>query len=194
MLIVLTGKTASGKDTIKAAILKRYPSLKLIVTTTSRVSRGGEKDGLDYHFLSRDQFEKKIKSGDFVEWVEYGGNLYGTQKQELEQALNTDSLWRIDPSRAGEIRNFIKRSFPKKLAAQLLKRLIVIYITVSDEVVLQRLSSRNLSDEEIKKRMEDDKKIWQQYQNSYDFIVENTPGNLNQTISKVLRIISEKRS
>ena len=165
-LLILTGKTASGKDTIKAALLKKYPNLRKVITTTSRTPRYNEKNGLDYHFLPRTEFEAKIQKADFAEWVEYGGNLYGTYKKELEQALQHSTLWKIDPSRAGEARDFIKRSFSKEKAEQLIRSLVVIYITCEDSVILQRLKNRRLSEAEIQKRMSDDKKIWQQYQNS----------------------------
>lgn len=189
MFIILTGKTASGKDTIKFALLRKYPLLKKVTTTTSRAPRSNETDGLDYLFLTRDEFESKIQKGDFAEYVEYGGNLYGTQKKELEQALKEDFLWKIDPSRAGEVREFIKRSFPAQTAQELIKAVLVLYINVSDEVVLQRLQKRGLSEEEIQKRMMDDKRIWDKYKNSYDFIIENETGKLDQTISKIEQII-----
>src|SRR5438874_2601266 len=105
MLLVLTGKTASGKDTIKAKLLEKFPNFASVITTTSRAPRSGEVEERDYHFLSREEFEEKVKAGDFAEHVEYGGNLYGTYKTELERGLNSDVLWRIDPSRAGEIRD-----------------------------------------------------------------------------------------
>lgn len=189
LLLILTGKTASGKDTIKEALLSKYPNLKSVVTTTSRPLREGEKDGIDYHFLTKSQFEEKIKSGDFAEYVEYGGNLYGTQKAEFEAALNSNLLWKIDPSRAGEVREFISRAYPSGIARKLLEKLVVIYITISDEVVLQRLKNRGLKDQEIKKRMADDAKIWQQYQNSYDYVVENVPGKLDETLDKIIKIL-----
>ena len=194
LLIVLTGKTASGKDTIKLTLLKNYPNLKKVITTTSRIPRDNEKDGKDYHFLTRSEFEQKIKDNIFAEFVEYGGNLYGTQKIELEQALENDTLWKIDPSRAGEVRDFIKRSFPAKLAKELIKRVVVIYINALDEAILERLQRRNLSEDEIIKRMVDDKKIWDQYKNSYDFVIENETNQLRETLLKIEQIINNHKS
>lgn len=195
LLLVLTGKTASGKDTIQAQLLSKYPNLKGIVTTTSRAPRDGERDGVDYHFITRDEFEKKIESGEFAEYVEYGGNLYGTYKSELESALTQDTLWRIDPSRAGEVREFIKRAFPSEISEKLIKRLLVIYVTVADDVVLQRLKERNLSTQEIEKRIKDDEQIWQKNKDNYDHVIENVPGKLDQTIAEITNIIkSHKRS
>ncbi|MBI2334871.1 hypothetical protein HYU96_03640 [Candidatus Daviesbacteria bacterium] len=173
MLIVLTGKTASGKDTIMSKLLAKYPQMKRVVTTTSRSPRENEQNGVDYHFISEEDFRKKIDNGDFLEYVEYGGNLYGTEKKGLE---NTgDLIWRIDPSRAGKIKDTLPA--------------VVIYVTTSDDVVLQRLKDRNLTDEEIQKRMDEDQKFWEQYKNSYDFVVENVPGKLDETLEKIYSII-----
>lgn len=194
MLIVLTGKTASGKDTLKDILLSKYPNLKKVITTTSRAPRTNEKDDIQYHFLlSRKEFQKGAENGDFIEYVEYGGNFYGTQKKDIQQYLNQDLLWRIDPSRAGEIRDFLKRAFPNEISTKLIKNLIVIYITTSDEVVLERLKKRGLSDEEIQKRMVDDKKIWEQNNQNYDYVIENTPGKLNETVDKILKILENAK-
>ncbi len=189
MLIIITGKTASGKDTIKSALLKKYPNLKTIITTTSRAIRQNELAEVDHRFLTRDEFESKIKAGEFAEYVQYGGNLYGTQKKDLEEAKTEDALWRIDPSRGGEVRNFINRIFPANIADDLIKRVVVIYITSTTGVILQRLKNRGLSEIEIQKRMNDDERIWDQYKNSYDFVIDNIPGQLEQTINKVIQII-----
>ena len=170
LLIVLTGKTASGKDTIAS----KLPNFKRVITTTSRSPRRSEINGKDYLFLTKQEFENKIKQGEFFEYVTYGGNLYGTFKKELEQS--GDLLWRIDPSRAGQIKNVLQDA-------------LVIYITCDDEVILQRLKKRGLKDTEIQKRMSDDTKIWQQYKDKYDFVIENVPGKLDDTISKVCQII-----
>lgn len=189
MLLILTGKTASGKDTIISEILKRFPNFKKVITTTSRPSRPGEKDGIDYYFVTKEEFNIKIKAGDFIEYVEYGGNLYGTTKSEIEAALNQNSIWRIDPSRAGEVNDFIKRSVPKDLAEKIIQKLLVIYINTTEDIILQRLRDRNLSEDEINQRMTDDASIWQEFKDKYDYIVENVPGKLDETVNKIAKIL-----
>lgn len=192
MLIVLTGKTASGKDTIKDILLSKYPNLKKVITTTSRAPRSGEINGVHHHFLTKEQFQKAIDEGKFIEYVEYGGNFYGTQIKDLEDHLNGDLLWRIDPSRAGEVRQFLKRAFPSQVSDKLIKNLKVIYITVSDEEVLERLRERGLAEDEIQNRMADDAATWEENEKNYDYVVENIPGKLDETADKVIQIIQTK--
>lgn len=183
MLIILTGKTASGKDTILKLLLSKYPGFKKVITTTSRPPRAHEIEGKDYYFLTRGEFEQKIKMDEFIEHVDYGGNLYGTFKTELENSLNSDLIWKIDPSRAGVIREYIKDFFdPEKI--------LVIYITTDDQTILQRLKERGLTQEEIDRRREDDEQFWQQFRNNYDFVVENIPGKLNETMDKIITILT----
>ncbi|MCL5784220.1 MAG: hypothetical protein M1142_02600 [Patescibacteria group bacterium] len=193
-LIVLTGKTASGKDTIMAKLLARFPQFKRVVTTTSRTLRNGEANGVDYNFISKADFKQKAEKGDFIEWVEYGGNLYGTEKAQITDSLDQDLIWRIDPSRAGQIRQFIKNSFPPELAEDLLKRTLVIYLTVDDNVILDRLNKRGLTEEEIRKRMQEDREFWQEYQNCYDFVIENVPGRLDETVDQIAEVIQNHHS
>ncbi len=76
-LIILTGKTASGKDTVMAKLLQKLPGFKKVVTTTSRGIRPGEREEEDYLFISEAEFRRKIEQGDFIEYVRYGGNFYG---------------------------------------------------------------------------------------------------------------------
>lgn len=180
MLLVITGKTAAGKDTILSLLLSRYPDLKRVITTTSRKPRTGEKEGQDYYYLTREEFEEKIKKGQFLEYVEYGGNLYGTQKKELENSSRTDLIWKIDPSRAGNIKEILKDSA---------SRIIVIYITTDNQTIQQRLNNRGLTSDETEKRMQDDKTFWDQYKDNYDFVVENVPGELDKTINKIINLL-----
>ena len=176
MIIVITGKTASGKDTIIRSILTKFPDLKKIITTTSRTPRANEINGKDYHFLSRDEFSEKIASGDFLEYVEYGGNLYGTERHEFK---GKEILWKIDPSMAGKVKQLLSEES------------VVIYVTTKGDVILQRLKERGLSDGEINQRMEDDRRIWNEYHKSYDYVLENIPGELEQTVDKVAQIIGK---
>lgn len=179
MLIILTGKTASGKDTIKLELLKKYSNLKRVITTTTRVPRKGEENKVDYHFISAGAFRQKIANGDFLEYVSYGGNFYGTEKKELEKMKGQDLIWRIDPSMAGKA----KALFPESL---------IIYITVDDKTVLARLKKRGLPAEEIEKRIQDDRKFWNLYHGKYDYIVENVPGKLPQTLNQIYQIIESR--
>lgn len=179
MLIVLTGKTASGKDTLIARLLQKYPNFKKVLTSTSRTPRENEKEGVDYSFLSEDEFRKKINQGNFLEYVEYGGNFYGTEKSRINTEANL--IWKIDPSMAGKA----KQLFPDSIA---------IYITVDTQVALERLRERGLSEEEIAKRMKDDQKFWELYKDEYDYVVENVPGELDETTDKISRVIGSHSS
>lgn len=181
MLIILTGKTASGKDTVISKLLTRLPGFRKVTTTTSRPPRHGEKNGVDYFFISKADFKSKIDRDLFFEYVEYGGNFYGTEKTQLAN-IGQGLIWRIDPSRAGKIRQLIDSP------------ILVIYLTVPDSVVLERLKKRSFSQEEIEKRMKEDRKFWEEYKESYDFVVENIPGKLDQTVDKIIKIIENRIS
>ena len=174
-LIVITGKTASGKDTVVSKLLIKYPDLKKIVTTTTRAPRKEEVNEVDYNFITEAEFRQKISNGELIEYVEYGGNLYGTEKSRINP--NEDLIWKIDPSMAGKA----KEVFPHS---------IVIYITADNQTILKRLKARTLSESEIAKRMQDDQKFWDQFNDKYDYIVKNAPGKLNQTVDEIVNIIS----
>lgn len=178
MLLIITGKTASGKDTIILRILNKYPNFKKVLTSTSRSSRNNEKNNLDYIFLTEAEFRQKIDQGDFLEYVEYGGNFYGTEKSQINEA--DDLIWKIDPSMAGK-------------AKELFPNCLVIYITCEKNAVLERLKDRGLSDEEIAKRTQDDQKFWDLYHDKYDYVVENIPGDLESALSKIYQIIDSKK-
>ena len=192
LLLVLTGKTASGKDTVVSKLMLKFPDFKKIITTTSREERPGEENGVDYNFVSGEEFKNMAGAGEFIEYVEYAGNFYGTEKIRLLKNLQQNLIWRIDPSRAGKIRNLISDSFEGGPAEDLLKRVITIYLTVDDQVVLTRLKKRGLNKEEIDKRMNEDAKFWQEFKDNYDYIVENIPGELDKTVEKVSRIIKDR--
>ncbi len=86
-LIVVSGPSGAGKDTLIQAALDAIPDLALIASATTREPREGEVDGRDHVFLSREEFERWIDEGRLLEWAEYSGNLYGTPKQSVEELL-----------------------------------------------------------------------------------------------------------
>lgn len=87
-LLIISGPSGSGKSTVIQAILREgeFP-LAFSVSATSRKPRSGEIDGEHYYFLSREEFEKRVGEGAFLEWAEVYGNLYGTLREPVEQAL-----------------------------------------------------------------------------------------------------------
>ncbi|HWO88481.1 MAG TPA: guanylate kinase [Gemmatimonadales bacterium] len=87
--LVLSAPSGGGKTTIAKALLAAREDLGYSVSATTRPPRPGEEDGRDYFFLTRQQFEQKIAAGEFVEWAEYGGELYGTLRSQLSAVLGS---------------------------------------------------------------------------------------------------------
>ena len=86
-LIVVSGPSGAGKDTLIRHALEAIPELALIASATTRRPREGEMNGRNHVFLSREEFERWIEEGSLLEWAEYSGNLYGTPKQSVEDLL-----------------------------------------------------------------------------------------------------------
>ena len=86
-LIVLTGPSGVGKGTVLQTVLVRHPSLSLSISATTRAPRPSEVEGLHYYFMSRPQFEALIAQGDFLEWAEFAGNLYGTPRTPVFEKI-----------------------------------------------------------------------------------------------------------
>ena len=86
-VFVITGPSGVGKGTLIRGLLARAPELELSVSATTRPPRPGERDGVDYHFLSEDEFERRLAAGDFIEHATYSGRRYGTLRSELDKRL-----------------------------------------------------------------------------------------------------------
>jgi guanylate kinase len=86
-VFVITGPSGVGKGTLIRALRERIPSLELSVSATTRHPRPGEQTGVDYHFLTPEQFERRAQDGNFLEHAIYAGNRYGTLRSELERRL-----------------------------------------------------------------------------------------------------------
>ena len=86
-VFVITGPSGVGKGTLIKRLLGACPNLELSISATTRKPREGEVDGRDYHFLSREEFDRRIDAGDFLEFATYSGNRYGTLRSEVERRL-----------------------------------------------------------------------------------------------------------
>ena len=87
-VFVITGPSGVGKGTLIRGLMERLGALELSVSATTRPPRPGEHDGVDYHFLTGEQFEQRVADGDFVEYADYAGRRYGTLRSELQERVN----------------------------------------------------------------------------------------------------------
>jgi guanylate kinase len=85
-LVVISGPSGAGKTSVCRA-LKQRPDVEFSVSATTRTMRDGERDGVDYHFLSREDFQRRVAENQFLEWASYNGNLYGTPRWPMDTAL-----------------------------------------------------------------------------------------------------------
>ncbi len=109
ILFVVSAPSGAGKTTLCREIFDKFSDLRHSVSFTTRPLRPGETDGVDYHFIDRDRFETMVSAGEFVEWAEVHGNLYGTALSTLKDAAakGADLLLEIDCQGALQIRNAI---------------------------------------------------------------------------------------
>ncbi len=105
-LFVVSAPSGTGKTTVAERLVGRLPDLELSRSYTSRQARAGEQDGVDYHFVARDRFEAMIAAGEFLEWADVFGNLYGTCGPETERLLSAgrDVVLVIDVQGAQQVR------------------------------------------------------------------------------------------
>jgi guanylate kinase len=85
----VTGPSGVGKGTLIRTLRERVPGLELSVSATTRAPRPGEERGVDYHFLSAEEFERRLDAGEFIEHAEYAGNRYGTLRSEIDRARSS---------------------------------------------------------------------------------------------------------
>lgn len=103
-LIILTAPSGSGKTSITRYLIGKYPRLSFSISATTRAPRGTEKDGVEYHFLSVDDFRFRIDANEFIEWeMVYEGKYYGTLKSELQRIWNEGKVPMLDIDVQGAI-------------------------------------------------------------------------------------------
>jgi guanylate kinase len=103
-LIILTAPSGSGKTSITRYLIGKYPRLSFSISATTRAPRGNEKDGVEYHFLSVDDFRNRIDANEFIEWeMVYEGKYYGTLKSELQRIWNEGKVPMLDIDVQGAI-------------------------------------------------------------------------------------------
>jgi guanylate kinase len=135
-LLVLSAPSGGGKTTIAKLLLQGRDDLGYSVSATTRPKRPDEREGVDYHFLPRDEFIRRRESGEFLEWATYGGELYGTLKSEIERifAQGRHAVLDVEIEGARQIRKNFSNS------------LLVFVLPPSAEALMQRLTGRRTED------------------------------------------------
>ena len=138
-LLVLSAPSGGGKTTIAKNLLQARDDLAYSVSATTRPRREGEHDGVDYHFLGRDEFLRRVEAGEFLEWATYAGNLYGTLRSEIDRIIGRGRTAVLDVEIEGARQ--IRASFPNSLH--------VFVLPPSADVLIGRLAGRNTEPAEV---------------------------------------------
>lgn len=182
VLLVFSGPSGAGKDTILHSLLKNTKQVHLSVSATTRSPREGEEDGKDYYFVSKEQFEVMISQGEMLEYAQYCGNFYGTPKAPVEAALQQgkDVILEIEVNGALQI----KKKCPDCAT--------VFVLPPSMEILERRLRRRQTEDEEtLLKRLAKAKEEIALAE-EYDYIIINDA--LEDAVDEIHCILSAEKS
>ena len=181
-MFVLSSPSGAGKTTISRKLLEADEHLRMSVSVTTRPMREGEVDGRDYHFATRDQFDRMIANGDFLEWAEVFGNRYGTPKAQIEDGLEAgqDFLFDIDWQGTQQLR----QSMPDHVVP-------VFLLPPSLRELRQRLTARGTDSAEVIGSRMDRAKDEISHWDGYDFVVVND--DVESCFGKVRQILEAER-
>jgi guanylate kinase len=161
-VFVVTGPSGAGKGTLIQLVLPRFPELALCVSATTREMRPGEQDGVHYWFLTPGEFQRRIDAGEFLEWVDYVGNRYGTLRSEIDRLRAQGRAPLLELETEGAHR--VKRRVPDA---------VTVFVTAPVDELERRLrerateSSGQIEDRIAKARRQLDER------DDFDHVVEN---------------------
>lgn len=181
MLVVVSAPSGAGKSSLVERVLGRVERLRYSVSWTTRAARSRETEGIDYHFVSRDEFETMREGGGFLEWAEVHGHFYGTPRGRVEAALDegSDLILDIDVQGAAQVRRAIAEA-------------VSIFIMPPDRRVLEtRLRSRDQNPpREIERRLRN-AAVEIRSAEEFDYIIVNS--DLDRAASALEAIILAER-
>lgn len=178
-LFVISGPSGAGKSTLSKMLIEREKNLFLTVSATTRKPRTGEQDKVDYYFLSKEEFEKNITQGDFLEYALVHGNYYGTLKSEVDRNLSEGKNILLEIDVQGGVQ--VKEKFPETT---------LIFVKAPSEAELEaRLRMRATDSEEvINLRLKNSIKELE-FEEKYDKIVIND--EIEKALEKLQKIVNE---
>lgn len=144
-LFIISGSSGVGKGTVIKKFAEKANDIVLSISSTTRKPRPGEVHGVNYFFIDREEFEKDIQNGDFLEWAEFGGNRYGTNKKRVQEILDSGKnvLLEIEVQGAKQV----KEKMPQAVS--------IFILPPSKEEIEKRLRGRGTETEEaIQKRLQ----------------------------------------
>lgn len=176
-LFVFSAPSGAGKTTIVKDILKCFPDFKFSVSATTRKKRPNEKDGIDYYFITEEEFKRKIENSEFVEWEKFYDYYYGTLKKEIDENIKNGFTTVFEVDVKGALN--IKRVYPDAV--------LIFIAPPSIKELKERLIKRNTeTDDELKKRIER-AEMELSFIDKFDYVVKNI--NLEEAKEEVKKII-----
>jgi len=180
-IIIFSAPSGSGKTTIVRRLLERYPQLEFSVSATSRAPRGTERDGVDYHFLTQEEFRRAVAENRFVEWEEvYPGTCYGTLRSEMERIWKKGHVIAFDVDVVGGIN--LKRLFGGDACS-------VFVMPPSIEELRRRLEGRGTDAPEVIDRRVAKAEFELTKAPEFDHVVVND--RLEEAVEKVCAILDD---
>ena len=181
-LFIIAAPSGAGKTTMCKAVLKHFPNMLYSVSYTTRKSRNGEQNGIDYHFIEKDNFKNNIKFGKWAEWAEVHGNYYGTSTELLDKGLDSGCDIILDIDVQGTIQ--LLDRYPESIT--------IFIMPPSIEELKRRLKLRDTdSSEVISKRLEN-AKIEMAKKDLYLHVIIND--QLHEAIGQLIAVIENYRS
>ena len=184
MLVILSGVSGAGKDTIKKELIKTMDDVVSLPSYTSRTKRPDETEGIQYHFITKEEFEKRIEENEFYEYDLHHENYYGTSKKLLNEKIKSGKIIvkDIEVNGTENLVNILKND----------TKIVTIFLKVEEEELRNRLKNRgdNLTAEEIDLRIGrlkyEESKI-----SKYVYVIKNN--NFEKTVNIIKTIIEQEK-
>ncbi len=181
-VFIISAPSGSGKSTLTRELVNRVEGLRFSISYTTRQPRGGERDGEDYFFVTREEFEQRVQRGEFLEYAEVFGNYYGTHASELDRAAaeGVDLVLDIDVQGA------------RQLKGKLPAAVSIFILAPSRQILEQRLRARSQdSDSVIERRLRDAAEEIRNY-SLYDYVLVNR--EVATSVDILMSIVKATRS
>jgi len=183
LLLVLSGPSGAGKDVILSRLRDLNYPLKYITTVTTRSQRAGEKDNIDYHFVSTEKFQEMISGDELLEWANVYGNWYGVPKQPVKQALDKgqDTIVKVDVQGAATIKRILPQAIFIFLTPPSIEEIIIRLQQRHTESAFDLALRTKMAKEEIKQL------------SLFDYLVINNQDEIDLAVSDIKAIFTAEK-